>query len=197
MKKRVMWALVMVMAMAVTSGCATSTELIKTSIIGTRNDVFQELTDGGSIPQGYANLRITYSMKTHNPGIYSAKDLHGTPDYKLLLNIDGQVVQLQGSLNKENGETRVLRDTEAGEGIRYQFNKNLRLHSGTHKVVIAIPADDLAIERVITLNGNSNSLILEPVYSTKPGKRRPGAYSLTNFKEGIRSIKLTLNDREI
>lgn len=196
MNKRVMWALVV--AMAVTSGCATSTELIKANSISTRNDVFQELTDVGSIPRGYADLRIAFSMKTHNPGIYSAKDIHGTPDYKLLLNIDGQVVQLQGSLRNENSETVVLRDTEAGEGIRYQFNKHLRLKAGTHKVVIAIPADDLAVERVITLtDGSCNRLTLEPVYSTKPAKRRPVAYSsLASFNNGIRSIRLTLNDRE-
>ena len=195
MKNRVMWALVM--AMAVTSGCVNSTELIKANNISTRNDVFQELTDRGSIPQGYADLLIAFSMKTHNPGIYSAKDIHGTPDYKLLLNIDGQVVQLQGSLRMENIETMVHRDTEVGEGMRYRFNKHLRLNAGTHKVVIAIPADDLAIEREITLtDGSSNNLTLEPVYSTTPGKRRPAAIGLPNYKEGIRSIRLTLNDRE-
>lgn len=196
MKKRVICALVV--AMAVTSGCVNNTELIRMSSFSSRNDVFQELTDRGSVPQGYADLRIAFSMKTHNPGIYSAKDIHGTPDYKLLLNIDGQMVQLQGSLRKENNETMVPRDTEAGEGIRYQFNKHLRLKAGTYKVVIAIPADDLAVERVITLtDGSSNSLTLEPVYNTKSGKKRwLGALMLTNFKEGLRSIRLTLNDRE-
>jgi hypothetical protein len=91
-----------------------------------------------------------------------------------------------------------LADPEAGDGIRYRFNKNLRLKAGTHRIVVALPDDGVAVEREITLTeGKVNSLVLEPVYSTKPGKRRLEAYSTTSFTEGIRSIRLTLNGRDI
>lgn len=185
------------MAVIVMSGCANSSALIRASNTSTRGDVFEELSNGGLVPPGYADLRIASSLKTHKPGIYSAKDIHGTSDYKLLLNIDGQAVQLQGSLHEENSEPSG-RDAEAGEGIRYRFNKKLRLKAGTHKVVLAIPADDLAIEREITLTeGSSNSLVLEPAYRQTPGKRRPDFYGVTSYKEGIKGIWLVLNGKTL
>ncbi|KAF0220105.1 MAG: hypothetical protein FD174_1550 [Geobacteraceae bacterium] len=190
--------LFLVMAVTLISGCADSSALIRKSSTSVRSDVFQELTDGGPVPQGHADLRISFSLKTHKPGIYSAKDIHGTPDYKLLLNVDGQAVQLQDSLSEENTEPRGLQNPEAGEGIRYRFGGNLRLKTGTHKVVIAIPADDLAVEREISLpEGSSNSLVLEPVYKAIPGKQRPGFYGLTSFKEGIKGFRVVLNGKPI
>ncbi|MDD2733663.1 MAG: hypothetical protein PHF56_06950 [Desulfuromonadaceae bacterium] len=186
------------MTLMLLSGCAESSALIKANSTSIRTDIYEELTNGGIAPQGFADLRITASLKTHKPGIYSASDIHGTPDYKLLLNIDGQAMMLQGNLQKENSEPIKLADPEAGNGIRYRYNNNLRLKAGTHRIVVALPDDGIAVEREITLTGGSkNRLVLEPIYSTKPGMRRPGAYRSTSFKEGVRTIRLVLNGREI
>jgi hypothetical protein len=179
-------------------GCAKSSALIKENSASLRTDVYQELTNGATAPQGYVDLRVTASLKTHYPGMYSAKDIHGTSYYKMLLNIDGQAVLLQGSLQKENSELMKLVDPEAGDGIRYRFSKNLCLKPGLHKVVIALPDDEIAITREVVLNaGERNSLVVEPVYSTKPGKRRPGNQDVTGFTQGIRTFRLMLNGREI
>ncbi len=190
--------LFLAMIVTVVSGCAESSALIKANSTSMRTDIFEELTNGGITPQGFTDLRITATLKTHKPGIYSASDIHGTPDYTLLLNIDGQAVLLRGSLQRENSEPMKLVDPEAGDGIRYRFSKNLRLKAGPHRIVVALPDDGIAVEREIILTeGKVNSLVLEPVYSTKPGKRRLGTYGTTSFTEGIRSIRLTLNGREI
>ncbi len=190
--------LLLMMSLMVLSGCAESSALIKANSNSTRTDIFEELTNGGIAAQGFTDLRVTASLKTHKPGIYSAKDIHGTPDYRLLLNIDGQVVLVRGSLQNENSESRGLVDPEAGDGIRYRFSKNFRLKSGSHRIVAALPDDEIAVVREITLGeGNVNNLVLEPIYSTKPGKRRLGMYSTTSFIEGIRTIRLMLNGREI
>ncbi len=191
-------SLLLMLSLMILSGCAESSALIKASSTSLRTDVFDELTNGATAPQGYVDLRITATFKTHKPGIYSSKDIHGTPNYKLLLNIDGQAVMLQGRLQKENSEPMKLVDPEAGDGIRYRFSKNLRLKSGLHKVVVALLDDEVAVAREITLReGDRNSLVVEPIYSTKPGKRRPGMYSTTSFTEGIRSLRLMLNGKEI
>ena len=195
MKRKII--LLPLLAITVTSGCAGSPELIRTSSVSTRNDVFQELKDGGSSPAEYADLRIVFSLKTHKPGIYSRTDVHGTPEYRLLINIDGQAVQLQGNLYKENIEPRGLRDPEAGEGIRYRFSKILRLKAGTHKIVVAIPEDGIAVEREITLSEGNNNLFLEPVYGSSTDKQRPGFYGVTSFTEGIKSFGVVLNGKSI
>lgn len=186
------------LGLTVITGCAESSALIKANRTSIRTDVFDELTGSASAPQGYVDLRVTSSLKTHNPGIFSAKDIHGTPDYKLLLNIDGQAVQLQGTLRSENSEPTKLVDPEAGNGIRYRFSKNLRLKAGTHKIVVALPEDEVAVAREITLSeGGLNSLVVEPIYSAVPGKWPPRHLNTRSFKEGIRSLRIMLNGKEI
>ena len=193
MKRRFFWGLLV--AMTLVNGCATSSELIKKSSVSTRNDVFQEMSDGGTIPQGYADLRIISSLKTHKPGIYPFETKsHGTTDYALLLNIDGQAVQINGSIVEENIEPRSFRDPEAGEGIRYKFRKNMRLKAGPHKVIVAIPEEEIAVEREISLTeGSSNGLVLEPIYGSVRGNQRPGFYGVTSYNEGIKGFRVLLN----
>ena len=189
--------LLSLLVVVVVDGCATNPELIRAASIGTRSDVFQESSDG-AMPQGYADLRIVSSLKTHRPGIYSIKDIHGTPEYRLLLNIDDQATRIQGNLREENSEARGLRDPEAGEGTRYQFSKNLRLKAGTHKIVIAILEDEIAVEQEIALaDGSRNSLVLEPSYRAPATKRRPGLYGETSFKQGLKGLRVIFNGKPL
>jgi hypothetical protein len=188
----------MIAAVVIISGCAKSPALITESSTSVRSDVFQELKDGGPIPLGYADLRITSTLKTHKPGIYpyDKNKAHGTTDFMLLLNIDGQAVRIKGIASKENIEPRSLRDPEAGEGIRYRFQKNLRLKSGAHRVVVAIPDEEIADEREINLvEGSNNSLVLEPLYGSAIGKQRPGFYGVTSFYQGIKGFWVVLNGK--
>lgn len=194
MKKIVV--LISLLSAALFGGCASSQELVRKNSVSTRSDVFVELADGGPVPQGYADLRITSSLKTHRSGIYSTRDIHGTPEYRLLINIDGQAALVQGTLKEEDIKPGSIRDPEAGEGVWYLFRKDLRLKAGTHRIVIALPEDKIAVEREITLvEGSSNMLELEPVYGAAPGKRRPGFYGVTSFMEGLRGIRAILNDK--
>jgi hypothetical protein len=192
--------LLLMMSLTVLSGCAESAALIITGSSSIRSDVFQELSNGDIVPQGYADLSIVSSLKTHKPGIYFPfeKKTHGMPEYRLLVNIDGQAIQLQGNLQNENSEPRVLRDPEAGDGIRYRFSKNLRLKAGTHKIIVALPEDEIAIEQEITLSDKSNNrLVVEPVYGAVAIKQRPAFYGATNFMEGLRRLRLTMNGQEL
>ena len=191
--------LLLLMSLTVLSGCAQSAALIKTGSNSIRSDVFQELSNGGIVPQGYADLRIVSSLKTHKPGIYLfEKKSHGMPGYRLLVNIDGQAMELQGDLQEENSEPRGHLDPEGGAGIRYRFSKNLRLKAGVHKIIVALPNDEIAIEREITLtDGSSNRLVMEPVYGAVMIKQRPVFYGATSFKEGLKRLRLTLNGQDI
>ncbi len=72
------------------------------------------------------------------------------------------------------------------------------MKAGPHRIVVGLPEDTIAVKKEITLvEGAVNNLVVEPKYGSKPGMRRPRAYSTTSFMEGIRSIHLTLNGREI
>ncbi|HBG07448.1 MAG: hypothetical protein A2075_07470 [Geobacteraceae bacterium GWC2_58_44] len=190
--------LLLVLSLTVISGCAASSELLKTGTGSIRSDVFVETSNGGMIPRGYADLNIVSSLKTHKPGIYPfEKKSHGTADYNLLVNIDGQALQFQGELQKES-TPRELEDPEAGDGIRYRFSKKLRLKAGSHNVMVALPDDGIAIERNITLSDRSdNVLVVAPVYGASSDKQRPGFYGLTSFNEGVKGLRPALNGQEL
>ena len=181
--RKIKWLALMTI-LTVLSGCAESSALIRANSTSLRTDVFEELSKGSPIPPGFTKMRFTAALKTHKPGIYTAKDIHGTRDYKLLLNVDGQVVLLQATLHEES------------DGIRYMFSKDLLLRAGSHTVVVALPEDEVAVKRKITLvEGEVSSLVAEPVYGKVPGKRRPSAYSGTSFEEGIKGIRLKFQER--
>jgi len=126
------------------------------------------------------------------------RDPHGSPGYRVLLIIDGQVIPLQGTLLGENSEARGLIDPEAGDGIRYQFKENLRLKAGLHTIGLEIPEDGIVVAREVTLvAGELNNLVVKPLYGQNPGMRRPGALTPTSFKQGIKGVRVFLNGREI
>jgi len=120
--------------LAALSGCSGNRELIKTMSNSTSQDIFQEVSDSSLPSPGYADLRIYSSLKTHKPGIYSESDPHGTPSYSMLVNIDGQAVNLEGRLREEKSDAFSMRDPNEGIGIRYKFEKKLRIKAGTHNL---------------------------------------------------------------
>ncbi|UTG93522.1 hypothetical protein [Geobacter sulfurreducens] len=182
---------------ALLGGCARSAELIRTAGIGECQDVFVTQAEGQPLPPGYAELRIVSLLKTHKPGLYSSADAHGTPGYKLLLNIGGQALELSGDPRPERKEPVGPRDPEAGDGMRYQFSRTLHVKAGTHRTVMAIPDDVIAVEKEIPLaEGSRNTLVLEPVYGKMPVRSRPWNYNVTDFNEGIRSLRVVFNGKE-
>src|SRR6266513_1223750 len=114
-------------------GCATNK--IATMSTEERHDVFQEVAHEESVPVGYVELTIVSTLKTRKPDDYMwAKTSHGTPEYTLLLNIDGQATRIKGDLTAEKTKSGGPWNPEAGEGIRYLFKITLRLKPGFHRV---------------------------------------------------------------
>lgn len=190
--------LMLAMSLTVASGCAENSALIKASSTSVRTDIFEEATSWGSTPKGLAELRITTTLKTHRPGVHSALDTHGTSDYKLLVNIDGQAATLRGSLQKENSEPGNQVDPEAGDGIRYRFSKIVRLKPGPHTVVVAVPDDEVVVAKEITLSeGATSDLVLKPIYCITLEKKRLEPYCTTHFLKGLSGIRLELNGKTL
>lgn len=184
----------LLLCLFVFTGCAESAALVRTD--GSR--VFEELSTSTLVPVGDADLRVTVSLKTHPAGLYSASDLHGTPDYRLLVSIDGQESVLRGSVQHEYSDAPQFKGPETGSGVRYRFAKTMRLKGGLHRITVALPEDKVAVERVVALKGGElNRLVVEPVYGKKPGKKRPGMGSAESFTEGIKTLKLILNGKEL
>ena len=105
---------------------------------------------------------------------------------------DGQAEKLKGAMTEEHTLDERPRTPETGNGIRYRFRKVLRLTAGNHKVFVAVPDDDVAVEVEIRLeDGTRSELVLEPVYATwkRFGKRGPNFYSY------LTKIRLLMNGK--
>lgn len=181
---------------AVFAGCAGSPQAALRQEIVKSGTVFREIDRGGRAPEGYADLTVTASVKTHKRRGSLVPDSHGSANYALLLSVDGQVVALTGEARPERREGESLADPEAGKGVRYLFTKTLRLQAGTHQVRVSLPEDEVGVTHDITLgSGSANQLVLEPVYAAVGGKQRPGFYGATSFKEGISRMQVALNGK--
>lgn len=86
------------------AGCATS--LSKQAMINSRSDVFSQISQNSAVPAGQADLNISASLKTHREFEcpINKQHPHGTDSYKLVLNIDGQVAELNGRMQEENSD---------------------------------------------------------------------------------------------
>jgi hypothetical protein len=185
----------LIAALLLTCGCAERTAVVRSYGSSIRSDVFTEMAARSTAAPGTADLAFVATIKTHRPGAHYTLDNHGTPEYKLLLNIDGQALLITGLLQEVNEPVRV-QDPEGGEGIRYRFSKSLRLRPGKHTIVIALPEDDIVIEKEITLNdGAVTNLVLEPMYYSEPGKKV--MQSAGTFTQGIRGFRFSLNGEQI
>ena len=178
-------------------GCGAAAKLIVAKSQSERTGVFTEVTDAGARPQGFADMIVKASIKTHEAGFYigeSGKSPHGTPGYPFVFNIDGQaaVWKVDGQKDvkpayDEIGKTS--NDPEARTGIKYTLEKKLRLRSGTHKVFFGLPEDDYFVETVITLrDGEEAVLEFKPIYRYKTLPTR-----IPTFLEGINKYEIHLN----
>jgi hypothetical protein len=185
------------MSALIIPGCAMNKNA--TMSVARRNDVFQEVAYNEPAPADYAELTIVSTFKTRKPGNYWwLKSSHGTPEYTLLLNIDGQTALIKGDLTEEKTILGEPWNPESGDGIRYFFKIKLRLNSGFHRVFVAVPDAGANFDREITLmKGSDNVLNLAPVYGKRKAGRLLGLDTVTRFYEGIRGFKGYLNGKEI
>ena len=180
---------------------ACNKDVINMMSQGTRQDVFHETSGCVPIPAGYAELTIVSSLKTHKPGIYPfGSKVRGTPDYVLLINIDGQKTVIKGDLTEEKTEPKGLSDPEAGEGIRYLFKKEILLTTGKHRLFVALQGERVVVKRELAFkDGTTNILRLEPIYGSSNPEGSPGRglLSSSSFMAGIVGFWVYLNDRAI
>jgi hypothetical protein len=191
--KRVTLICTFILVSACLTGCAAS--LSKQAAVSSRSDVFINNGDNIPIQAGQSDLNISASLKTHREFDcpINQQHSHGTPDYKLLINIDGQPLLISGELKEENLSAGAG-DPEAGVGVRYGFRQKLRLASGKHRLIVSLPDDGIAVARDIMLDEKTiNSLRIEPVYNSRSGSQRSSTVPVADFHEGIKGLKVIIN----
>ncbi len=176
-------ALVLVIAF---SGCATTTKKeIAMKSQSERTDVFQEIVVETVPHPGFSDLTVKASLK---------KLLGKQTEDAFLLNIDGQSVTWNIMGRKEKApeyDDKGQSNPERGEGMKYVLTKNLRLRPGSHKIFLALPAENVFKEISITLkDGETDDLEFKPVY-------RRSRHPMQHFRNGIFFFEVFMNGKPV
>jgi hypothetical protein len=191
--------IVLMLAGSILAGCAGSAELLKRAERPERSNVYMVVTNSTPPEQGFADLTIRASVKTHGAALFPVgKDPHGTSDYQLLVNIDGEPLQISGTPTIEEGFSDAERHPEAGDGIRYLFRSHIRLTTGTHWIIVALPGDRVAVKRDIRLDDCTDNLLeVTPSYFSDRRQLGPSSAGATSFREGLSALELSMNGKPL
>jgi len=186
--------LILLISTAILSGCSHAS-------VSTCFDVLREVSPGDQIPQGFSELSIFSSLKTYIQGKYLLDEFlenkKRTSDYTLLINIDGQVTNIKGTLKEENINTTFPHDSEARKEIRYVFSSKFRLRAGKHHLVIMMPEDCINIEKEMILVGGANTIQLVPIYKIESVQRNKPTLISSCFSKPLKGFDVLLNGKSL
>ena len=178
-------------------GCGATTKEIARMSQSERAGVFIEVVSEGPIPAGYADIVIRSSVKTPVAGYYpfeSKRSARGQTVYPFVVNIDGQAVQWQVEGQKhvlpEYVDGKTSRDPEAGEGMKYMFEKRVRLAAGSHKVFLGLSEESKFTTTDISVkSGSLYVLEFKPDYRYKTVPTR-----IPTFLKGIDKFEVMFKE---
>jgi len=209
MKKMVTWMTLMVLGLALV-GCGVTAREIRAKSLSERTDVFREVKEEGAPPNGFVDVVIKASIKTHLEGYYaleSKESLHGKAGYPFVLNIDGQAVtwRVDGHEDikpKYDEKGKAVPDPEAGDGIKYVLGKKIRMTAGSHRIFFGLPEDDYALEaNLVFKEDGSNVLEFKPVYKSERKyysiRKSERMKRNETFLKGIKGFEIFLNGNPI
>jgi hypothetical protein len=186
-RKYIFWGMVL-MAGFVINGCANNRELIVNASHATRSDVFSEIPISNTISEK-AIADIKFSVKRNSSYFAGAYNKYSNPPYRLNVNIDGQPMALESEPVLEDKSPIDSSIPESGTGWKYQFSKRIALAPGKHSLTIALPEDDVIVEREIVLRAGVNLITISPVYN----KRMLRPYKGQSFTAGVQTVEVTVD----
>ena len=113
--------------------------------------------------------------------------MHTNPPFQVYLSIDGQTILLESEPVLEDQSPIDPNKPESGTGWRYNFNKQITIAPGKHKLTVEIPISDVVVRQDIELHAGINTLTLIPVYK----KRSIRPYNGQNFTAGIATLEIS------
>jgi hypothetical protein len=192
--------LILISAAITLAGCVSTTQEIARRTKSTRSDVFVEVQSQSLTPQEFVDLVIKASIKIPLDRYYalgSKTPAQEEPGYPFLVNIDGQAVLWMVDGQKESvplyEKGYTSRNPDAGDGMKYNLEKKIRLSPGLHKFFFGLPNEDFLSEFEISLNkGESQVLEFKPLYHYK---RYP--IRIPTFLNGLDRYEAVLNGQAV
>lgn len=169
------------------SGCANNRDLIAKASIATRSDVFTEVQSSDT-QVGKAIADFAFSVKSNSYYLMGTYVKHTAPPYRVHLNIDGQATVLEAAPVLEDKDPVDSKVPESGTGWKYQFSKRIALAPGKHTLTIALPIDDVIVEKEVELHSGLNSISVVPVYT----RRNLRPYKGEHFTAGVKTLDVVV-----
>ena len=185
-----------ILLLALLSLCCSGTKnLIDEKMISSRTDVFSEITVDSQPPDGFSDVLIKAQVKTHSARHYPWQEKGlpaGERKFRYLFNIDGQAVtwdvagkEEDTPVYDENGK----KTFDGGEGIKYSFDKRIRLRAGPHNVFLALPGENVISQAAITVEpGMQYKLEYKPIYEWDRLHRQSYRHGIGGFEVFFNSI---------
>ena len=145
------------------SGCANKQGLATKPLIERKQDVFADVLEKERT-SGKAVTNISFTVKSNSSRFLWFYNKHTDPPFTLNLTIDGQVTVLEAEPVLEDISPIDSTVPESGTGWKYQFSKQIALAPGKHKLTVALPVDEVIVEKEIVLREGANSIIVKPIY---------------------------------
>lgn len=174
------------------AGCAGNREAVLKATAQKRQDVYQ-IALQSHVDSGKSLLKIEFPVKPFKARFINTYSKHSDPPYTVVVNIDGQPIELTDEPVYEDLLGNQELNPEVGRGWRYIFKKNLQLSPGDHRITIAVPLSDIVLEKELSLKEGENLLKITPVY-------RSSTYQKTKYpryENGIQELVVNLNSRAL
>lgn len=183
---------VLATVLALISGCACNRNAVIIAGESTRHDIFKEVFES-TASSDKALLKIDFPVKNFKARFVNTYIKHSDPPYTVIVNIDGQSIELTNEPVLEDSPGDFMKNPEVGTGWKYNFRKELLLDPGKHHVTIAVPLSDVVVEKDVALNTGTNILQLIPVYNASVTRYR----DYPRFNHGLKWISVLLNNTEL
>lgn len=161
--------------------------------VGPHPEVFR-LAEAGTVPgSGQAVVTITASIKSHkDSSLLFETARHGSSDYPLLIEIDGQSFSLPVRIMEENTPSAPLSDPEGGAGLRYSYNATLLLEPGVHTLTARMPTEHVETSRELKIRAGSGNIMIRPLYRSSAGRKPASLRWVPNYMDGVGGLSIVV-----
>jgi hypothetical protein len=164
------------------------------AMIRQRKDVFQVVNEDSGGADGVF-VTISASIKTHNKesGVLFEQAKHGSDDYLLVIDINGQSLGLPVQTNEETTNTDPQIDPESGTGLRYNYKATLRMQPGRYTVTVSLPTESVTASQEVQISDNSRNITVKPLYRGLAGRKPASLRWVSTFKDGVSGLNIIVN----
>jgi predicted small secreted protein len=175
---------------SILAACAGS----NTAGMGKRSDVFQVVTAGTTAGMDEAFITISASIKTHKeyPLLFEPAK-HGSDDYRLVVDINGQSLELPVQTTEEATDSDPQTDPESGTGLRYSYTATVRLRPGRYTVTARLPTGNVTAIQDVQITAGSKNITVKPIYRGSAGSKPASLRWVPAFRDGVSGLDIVAN----